>query len=416
MSRLRRVAEALRTGFWAVPTVCVLLAVLLALGLVEVDRALDQGLGRFTFGAGPDGAREVLSAITTSMITFTGLVFSITIVVLQLTSSQFSPRVLRTFLRDRQTQLSLGAFVATFVYAVMVLRTVDSSDGARFVPAVATTVGVVLLLVSVGVFVGYIHHIATAIQVSSLIRAVGDETRAAIDRRMPLDQPPPRPAAIRDAASRQLDSPSLGIVTLVDEPALVSAAQRAGVVLVLRAGLGHFVPEGAPLFDVHGDGPLDDRAVTRCVQLRKDRTMEHDVAFGLRQLVDVAERALSPGINDPTTAVQALDELHDLLRRLATRALPDGIHRDDDDRVRLVTPAPKFRDLLELALEEIEQYGKDSRQVQERIDELLTDVLAAARPEHEAAVLAARSRRPRVATSVSGVVRLPGPEDHQQGS
>lgn len=398
------------------PTVCVLLAVLLALGLVEVDRALDEGLGRFTFGAGPDGAREVLSAITTSMITFTGLVFSITIVVLQLTSSQFSPRVLRTFLRDRQTQLSLGVFVATFVYAVMVLRTVDSSDGARFVPAVATTVGVVLLLVSVGVFVGYIHHIATAIQVSSLIRAVGDETRAAIDRRMPLDHPAPRPAAIRDRANRQLDSLSLGIVTGVDEAALVDAAQRAEVVLVLRAGLGHFVPEGAPLFDVHGDGPLDDRAVARCVQLRKDRTMEHDVAFGLRQLVDVAERALSPGINDPTTAVQALDELHDLLRRLATRALPDGIHRDESDRVRLVTPAPEFRDLLELALEEIEQYGKDARQVQERIDDLLTDLLAAARPEHRSAVLAALRRRPRVATSASGVVAAPGDEDHQQGA
>ena len=175
--RRRGVAEGLRTGFWAVPTACVLMAVLLAVGLVEVDRTLDEGLGRFTFGAGPDGAREVLSAITTSMITFTGLVFSITIVVLQLTSSQFSPRVLRTFLRDTQTQLSLGVFVATFVYAVMVLRTVDSSDGARFVPAVSTTVGVVLLLISVGVFVDYIHHIATAIQVSTLIRAVGDEAR-----------------------------------------------------------------------------------------------------------------------------------------------------------------------------------------------------------------------------------------------
>ena len=189
--RWQAVRERLRAGFWAVPSACVVLAALLALALVALDRRLQAELA-FTFGAGPDGAREVLGAITTAMITFTGLVFSITLVVLQLTSSQFSPRVLRTFLRDRQTQYALGVFTATFVYAVMVLRTVDSSDGARFVPAVATTVGVLLLLVSVGVFVGYIHHVATAIQVSSLIRAVGDETRATIERRMPDDERPSR--------------------------------------------------------------------------------------------------------------------------------------------------------------------------------------------------------------------------------
>ena len=409
--RLRRLADQLRSGFWAVPTACVLFALLLAIGLVEVDRALDQGLGRFTFGAGPDGAREVLSAITTSMITFTGLVFSITIVVLQLTSSQFSPRVLRTFLRDRQTQLSLGVFVATFVYAVMVLRTVDSSDGARFVPAVATTVGVGLLLVSVGVFVGYIHHIATAIQVSSLIRAVGDETRAAIELRMPVDGAADSAVIDPGLATRQVISATYGVLTAVDERALVAAARHARVVLVLRPDLGQFVPEGAPLLDVHGDGPLDDRALARCVQLRKDRTMEHDVAFGLRQLVDVAERALSPGINDPTTAVQALDELHDLLRRLATRPLPDGVHRDDNDQVRLLTPATVFGDLLSLALEEIEQYGNDSGQVQRRIDDLLEDLLAAARPEHRGAVLAAWSRRTDRALETRCDARPPRPQE-----
>ena len=390
--RLTGLAEVLRTGFWAVPTACVLLALLLAIGLVELDRRLDDGLGEVTFGAGPDGAREVLSAITTSMITFTGLVFSITIVVLQLTSSQFSPRVLRTFLRDRQTQLSLGVFVATFVYAVMVLRTVDSTDGARFVPAIATTVGVVLLLLSVGVFVAYIHHIATAIQVSSLIRAVGDETRATIERRAPGDQLLRTAQGPAGPATSVVVSPSYGVVTAVDERALVAAARAADAVLVVRVGLGQFVPEGAPVLDVHG-GPLDDRAVARCVRLGKDRTMEHDLTFGFRQLVDIAERALSPGTNDPTTAVQALDELHDLLRRLATRTLPDGVHRDTDDQVRLLVPAPRFEDVLTLSLEEIEQYGADSAHVQRRIDALLADLTAAALPEHRGVVLAARTRR-----------------------
>ena len=391
--RLTRLADALRTGFWAVPAACVSVALLLALGLVELDRALDDGLGDVTFGAGPDGAREVLSAITTSMITFTGLVFSITIVVLQLTSSQFSPRVLRTFLRDRQTQLSLGVFVATFVYAVMVLRTVDSTDGARFVPAIATTVGVALLLVSVGVFVGYIHHIATAIQVSSLVRAVGDETRAGIERRLRVDEPQRPASAPPGPPTRHVASHAFGVVTAVDDRLLVAAAHQADVVLVMRVELGQFVPEGAPLLEVHGDGPLDDRAVARCVHLGKDRTMDHDVAFGFRQLVDVAERALSPGTNDPTTAVQALDELHDLLRRLATRPLPDGVHRDADDRVRLLTPGTRFEDFLGLALDEVDHYGADASQVQARLDVLLADLAAAALPQHRGAVLAAQERR-----------------------
>ena len=390
----RRVVDTLRTGFWAVPATCVAVALVLAVGLVEVDRALDDGLGRFTFGAGPDGAREVLSAITTSMITFTGLVFSITIVVLQLTSSQFSPRVLRTFLRDRQTQVSLGVFVATFVYAVMVLRTVDSSEEAQFVPAVATTVGVVLLLVSVGVFVGYIHHVATAIQVSSIVRAVGDETREVLDRRFSLDAPPAgaRPD-LPATPTAVVPARSLGVVRSVDEQALVAAARAADVVLLLRPALGQFVPEGSALLEVHGTGPLDQETVTGAVLLGKDRTMEQDVAFGLRQLVDIAERALSPGVNDPTTAVQALDELHDLLRRLVVRNLPNGVHRDEDGVVRLLTPPTLLADHLALALDEVEQYGEDARQVQDRVDALLADLLDAALPEHRAVVLARQRRR-----------------------
>lgn len=389
-----RLLNSLRTGFWAVPATCVLLAVGLATAMVAVDRARGDDLGRLTFGAGPDGAREVLSAITTSMITFTGLVFSITIVVLQMTSSQFSPRVLRTFLRDRQTQWSLGVFVATFVYAVMVLRTVDSSDGSRFVPASATTLGVLLLLLTVFVFIGYLHHTATAIQVSSLIRAVGDETRAAIERQLP--QPPTAPESPRPVLpqpSRSLPSTTYGVVTTVDVQALVALACKADVVLVLHPALGEFVPEGAPVLDVHGNGELAGKAAVAAVALGKDRTLQQDVAFGFRQLVDVAERALSPGINDPTTAVQALDELHDLLRRLVVRPLPNGVHLDGDGRVRLLSRPLRLDDVLSLALDEIDQYGAQASQVQARITGLLHDLAQAAIPEHRDPVQAYARRR-----------------------
>lgn len=397
--RLRSLNEAVRTGFWAVPASCVVLAVVLAVLLVRLDRSLDQDLA-FTFGAGPDGAREVLSAISTSMITFTGLVFSITIVVLQLTSSQFSPRVLRTFLRDRQTQLSLGTFVATFVYSMTVLRTVNSRDADTFVPAVATTVALALLFISVGVFVAYIHHIATAIQVSSILASIGAETCRTIEKRYPsghradrttagltVDRPEEPPSAVVPARRS-------GVVTHLDTHRLVRLAERADVVLRTELRPGRFVPKGAPMLDVIGDpAALDVAAVTDAIVLSRERTMQQDVAFGIRQIVDIAERALSPGTNDPTTAVQALDQLHDVLRRLATRDLGDGLHCDTRGRLRLATTAETLNDYFELALGEIEQYGRDATQVRERVAALREDVLASTSPERRYALLSHRAPR-----------------------
>ena len=397
-ARWQALRERLRAGFWAVPGACVVLAALLALALVAVDRRLQAELA-YTFGAGPDGAREVLSAITTAMITFTGLVFTITIVVLQLTSSQFSPRVLRTFLRDRQTQYALGVFAATFVYAVLVLRTVDSSDeDDQFVPAVSTTVAVALLLLSVALFVAYIHHIATAMQASSIIAAIGDETRSAIERRFPAgrDEPVDDRAAPAAAGLVQAVLPARrsGVVTALDRGRLVELARSADVVLRTQVRLGDFVPEGAPILEVLGDpAALDSEAALRSVSQHRDRSMQEDVAFGFRQLCDVAERALSPSMNDPTTAVQVLHQLHDLLRRLATRPMRTGVETDDDGRVRLVTPPERLADYLDLSLQGIDQYGADARPVQERIDALLTDVAGGALPEHRAAVEAWQERR-----------------------
>jgi len=396
---LQKFRESLRFGFWAVPALCVLVAVVVAQVLVAVDRRREAEFD-FTFGAGPDGAREVLGAITTAMITFTGLVFSITLVVLQLTSQQFSPRVLHTFLRDRQTQWSLGVFTATFVYAIMVLRTVDSGEDDQFVPAVGTTFALFLLLVSVGLFVTYIHHMATSVQVTSIMNAISHETRRSLDRRFPaehghLEASPDRPP--QPLASAVVSAPRSGVVTTFDERALVAAAHAAGVLLWTGVRLGDFVPEGAPLLQVVGDASrLDQGAVLSAITQARDRTLQQDVAFGVRQLVDIGERALSPGTNDPTTAVQVLDQLHDLLRRLATRPLRTGVHTDEAADVRFVMPADRIEDYLHLALDGIDQYGADARPVQQRLDALLADIAEAALPAYRTAfddIIARRRER-----------------------
>lgn len=303
--------------------------------------------------------------------------------------------MLRTFLRDRVTQWSLGIFTSTFVYAVLVLRTVRSGDDDQFVPAVATTVALLLLLTSVALFVAYIHHVSTTIQVSSIIESIGVETREALDRRYPAGRGEPVDAAARppdDLPSAVLPAPRAGVLVDVDEPTLVRLAAEAGVVLRSATSVGAFVPEGAPLIEVLGDASrLDVKAVTSALPQDRERRLQSDVAFGFRQLVDIAERALSPGINDPTTAVQALDQLHELLRRLATRPLRTGVHLDGEGDVRLVLPPERLDDYLDLALAEIAQYGADSRQVQHRIARMLDDVEAAALPQHRAALTRARA-------------------------
>jgi len=266
------------------------------------------------------------------------------------------------------------------------------------VPALSTTVGVLLLLVCVGVFVAYIHHITSMIQISSILASISGETRTVLEKEMPTGLPP-TPLVVRPRGPvAVLPAHRSGVLLDLDVGGLVRLARDADVALVSKLHYGAFVPEGAPLLEVHrGDAArLDAKAAVHAFRLGQERTMQRDVAFGFRQLADIAAKALSPGVNDPTSAVQALDGMHDLLRRLATRTLPTGAHADEEGQIRLYLPQPHFEDYLRLALDESDQYGADSIQVQQRITALLEDVRSAALPEHRApldARIAARAEK-----------------------
>lgn len=387
---IARVRDRVRSAFWLVPALCAVAAVVLAVGIVSVDELIGDFQSRFLFPGPPEGARSLLGAIITAMITFTGLVFSITVVVLVLTSNQFSPRILRTFVRDRTIQWSLGIFVATFVYAMTVIRTVlgTNADGA-FVPRIAVTVAFLLVLASVGFFIVYISHIANMIRVSSIIATIGEQSRRLIEDRYPAGPPPPTPTptpTLPDTAT-VVANRRPGVVVSVNERGLTDQARRKNLVVALVPRVGDFVPAGAPLLQVCGDPEPDfeDDLVER-VALDDERTMEQDVAFGFRQLVDIAEKALSPALNDPTTACQAVDAMHDLLRRLVTRASPSGGVADTDGQVRLIVRRYLFDDLLAVAVAEVWHFGRDSTQVPERLTTMLRDLESAARPEHRPAV------------------------------
>ena len=413
-----------RNGFWFLPAVCAVLAVLLGLVVTGLDQAFAGALP-FLFAGGSDGARSLLSSITSSMISFTGLVFSITIVVLQLTSSQFSPRVLRTLLQDRTSQLALGVFVATFLYAMTVQRSVRGGDGdtQEFVPQLGVTLAYGFVLLSVALFIRYIHHIANAIRAVSIITSVADEARGVIDGwPEPAPEPPPPPSG---TPQRRLSTPAPGVVITIDTKRLVRAAEAADVVFVLVPHPGDFVCTGAEIIDVYGAAAddIDEETVVPALALDRERTMDQDAAFGFRQLIDIAERALSPGVNDPTTAVQAMDQLRDLLRLIAGRRLPDGLFCDSAGRLRVVVPQLDFADYLDLAIDEIAHYGENSLQVRAHLAHLLRDLRNVARPEYKPAVerkiselLTAGIIDPNLVRSAPAGSTVAGPSDQSPSS
>jgi uncharacterized membrane protein len=349
-----------------------------AVALVILDHRLSKtGNVWWTYAGAPRNASDALTTIASSMITFTGLVFSITVVALQLTTSQFSPRALRNFLRDRLSQFALGVFVATFAFAFVALTAVRaaSADDAGFVPALTTTGALVLVATSVVMFIEFIHHTAQSLRAVSIVEAIAVETRSAVDRLYPADgtesvRPMPLGPVHAVAARRS------GIITDVDLDGLAGRGAEENVLAEVVQPVGTYVCEGMPLLRLHGPVLGDDGGWARFVNLGTEPTMRQDAAFGLRQLVDIAERALSPGTNDPSTAVQCLDRIHDVLRRLSTRAVPAfRVGADPDGQVRAWIPAPSYEALVHLALDEVRHWGAGSLQVHTKLESILEDLL-----------------------------------------
>jgi uncharacterized membrane protein len=386
-----RLAAVMETSVWLVPSAFVLGAVALSFGVGALDEHLSNDVaGWYLFGGGPDGARAVLSTIASSMMTFMGVVFSVTVLVLQLASNQFSPRVLRNFLRDRGSQAALGVFAATFAYSLMGLRSVRSvsmGSSAR-VPALTVWLALVFAGLCVLTFIYFLHHTAQSIRAVNVLARIGDETRERLAQLYPEslgdeaevaeERPATVPTSIIPHPGRS------GVVTAMNEDRLWGLACRAGVVLVVVPRVGDFIAHGAPLLEVWGAaGGLDAHALGESVSVDDERNLQQDVPFGLRQLVDVAERALSPGVNDPSTAVQALDQVHDVLRRLARQRLQPTPRVDERGAARLVLRRASWEGFVRLGLDEIRLAGAGSVQVGRRLRFLLEDLLTVAPPDRQ---------------------------------
>ncbi len=409
---LGRTRGMLRTQLWPLPAVSVLLAVALGVGLPRLDARVDDSLPAsvtaYLFGGGTTSARAVLSEIAGSLITVTSLTFSLTVVTLQLASSQFSPRLLRTFARDRFVHITLALFLGTFTYALTVMRTVrdpDEGEGA-FVPQISVTLAFALTLVSVLALVLFLAHLAREIRIETMLRAVHRDADVSIERdtaAMSSDHPS-GPVVVPDppADAERLTAASSGFLVQLNERALLRAAVDADAVLVLDCLPGSSLVAGTPIGACwpRGGGafPPDTltalrRAVARSVSTGFERTDAQDVGYGLRQLTDVADKALSPGINDPTTAVHALGHISALLCTLATRDLGPVMLRDEDERARVVLIRPDLGDLLEVAIGQPRRYGAGDPLVLARLFTLLRELAWVVRgPVHHAVVAAQLAR------------------------
>jgi uncharacterized membrane protein len=369
MAKLRLLWESLRSSLWFVPTILVLGAVVFAQGLIEIEAHIDgidlQEQWPRLFGAGAAGSRGMLTAIASSMITVAGVAFSITIVALALASSQYTSRILSNFMRDRASQAVLGAFVGIFVYCLVVLRSIRGGDEGAFVPSIAVLFAVVLALVGIGCLIFFIHHIASSIQAEKIIQSAANETFDAIDRMFPAEmgeatgadvssgpEPPPGLQVWQSIPARRS-----GYIRNVESDDLLGFASAQNTVVRMERGVGDFVVEGAPLVSVAGNKQPDDETAAQLYALYTighQRTMAQDASFGIRQIVDVALKALSPGINDTTTAVTCVDYLTAVLARLATRQF-ESPHRMDQGELRVIARGPTFPGMLGEAFDQIRQ-------------------------------------------------------------
>ncbi len=369
-----RLRVHLASSLWFVPVLCVLAGVAVSFGVIALDRSFNYEAIPHSLIGGPDAAIGILTTIAASMVSLAALVLTITMVVVQLAMGQFSPRIVQRILRDKPSQVAIGLFVATFVHAILAIREVtNEGDGIGQVPGIAVVTAFVLALCSIAVLVIYVHHIGQALRVSALIELVGKETRKLVDRVYPDKGTAPEP---EQGSPPVVCARESGVVAVIGREELVDEARRAGCLLELVPALGEFVPAGAPLFRVHGEPvELDEDRLHEALILKLEPTLDEDVAYAVRLLVDIAERSLADSpLQDPTTAVQAIDRLHDILRQLARRPLPDGRHRDAAGEVRLTIRSMTWDAYVHLAFDEIRMAGAGSPQVSRRLKTALTDL------------------------------------------
>ncbi|MDQ3001130.1 MAG: DUF2254 domain-containing protein [Fibrobacterota bacterium] len=395
-----------RSSFWFIPT----LMVLGAIGLAEVSLRLDNALLPDTleslhwiYAGSAEGARQLLATIAGSMITVAGVVFSITIVALTLASSQFGPRILRNFMSDKGNQVVLGVFIATFLYCLLVIRTVrgKGEGNGLFVPHLSTTLGVALALVCLGFLIYYIHHVSSSLQVDDILGGIAGGLKREGEGRLPEEVGRPWNQAradggLPDGKPMEIPAGESGYLQSIDFVGLYRFAIKCKAVVDILYRPGEFVIKDTPLLRLWSkDASLDaaERTLKPLFILGAHRTPTQDYSFKINLLVEIAVRALSPSINDPFTALMCIDRLGEALIPMAGRPPPRSTIADDENNLRIHFRPVPYTELLSQALDLIRHYGATNPMVAQRVLQVLKLALERAKSPETIAALSDHARR-----------------------
>lgn len=396
----------LDSSFWFIPGLMIVAAILLSFGMVELDRIfidLSINVSDLVYNATPDGARQLLTTIASSMITVTSLVFSMTLVALTLASQQLGPRLLENFMRDKGNQLVLGFFIATFVYALLVLRTISDIDDAHFVPSVAIAASIVMSIISFAILIFFIHHVAESIQADAVIANVSKNLDDLIETHFTKEESAedaPAEGAVADDLGKwpedfdetatPISRDKSGYIQTLDINTLKSIATGNNVRIRLDCRPGHFVISGTPVAHVSGETKISDDLISKIratFVFGPKRTPAQDIEYEIRVLAEIAVRALSPGINDHYTAITCVDRLAAALVAIQRCRIPGANIRDKSGKVILKTVPPDFEGMLDAAFNDIRQSAAQNTAVTIRLLESMT-ILAqqCTSPAHKKAI------------------------------
>ena len=403
MNRLRAHLSAIRSSYWFVPSVMALLAILLGAAMIWLDVRLGSS---FIKGVSwyqqirPEGAREVLSTIAGSMVTVAGVVFSITIVALSYASSQYGPRVLTNFMSDRGNTVTLGTFIATFLYSLMVLRTIRGGE-QDFVPQYSVIVAMLLAVCSIGVLIYFIHHVLQSIHINNVVARIGEQLVGDARVRFPqlagddTTGDSPKRAELEGKVTVATSSET-GYIQSLDGDQMLDLARNADVLIRIRYRPGDFIMNGRGLADIApAERWSDERSevLRECFTVGAKRTPDSDLMFLVSELVEIAARALSPGVNDPMTAVTCLDWLGAGGTEFATRELPAAVRVDEDGTPRLIASTDDFAFFVDRSFGHLREYAANDTIAGLHLLQVIGEVAASCRRPDQIDVLRAEAVR-----------------------
>lgn len=396
MKKLLFFWNELKATFWLVPVLIIISSVLLSIGLVYLDSITtlpQHELIRFLFVKNADSARSILSTISGAMIGVAGTVFSVTLVVLTLASSQFGPRLIKNFMYVRLNQIVLGSYISTYLYCLLVLNALRDTDGYTFIPSISIFAAIFAAIVNIILLITFIHQIAISIQADKVISDISDiiysQVKSLFPEKMGDEQESVKSVDTGNIKSEYkkiipLPCPKSGYLQYMDSESLMEIITRQDALLEIKYRPGEYLVKDMEIGILYVNDDLDEEKTDDIVQqfvIGKTKTSQQDIEYSIHQMVEIAVRALSPGVNDPYTAIACIDNLTSAMCYLATVKFPSKYRFDKENKLRVIADTLDFEGILDAAFNQIRQFSGGSIAVIIRLMEALITINEFAKKE-----------------------------------